>query len=38
VVEHGLFLGMAERAVVAGESGVQVLLPGGAGASGNTSS
>lgn len=38
VVEHGLFLGMTERAVVAGESGVQVLLPGGARASGDTSS
>jgi ribose 5-phosphate isomerase A len=38
VVEHGLFLGMAERAVVAGQSGVQVLLPGGAKASGDTSS
>jgi ribose 5-phosphate isomerase A len=38
VVEHGLFLGMAERAVVAGASGVQVLLPGGARASENTAS
>jgi ribose 5-phosphate isomerase A len=29
VVEHGLFLGMAERAIVAGDGGVQILAPGG---------
>jgi ribose 5-phosphate isomerase A len=29
VVEHGLFLGMAERAIVAGAGGVQVLEPRG---------
>jgi ribose 5-phosphate isomerase A len=27
VVEHGLFLGMAERAIVAGEDGVREVLP-----------
>jgi ribose 5-phosphate isomerase A len=30
VVEHGLFLGLADLAIVAGESGVQVLHPTGA--------
>jgi ribose 5-phosphate isomerase A len=30
VVEHGLFLGLADLAIVAGESGVQVLHPAGA--------
>jgi ribose 5-phosphate isomerase A len=28
VVEHGLFLGMASRAIVAGDSGIEVLEPG----------
>ena len=28
VVEHGLFLGMAERALIAGEHGVRELTPG----------
>ena len=31
VVEHGLFLGIADAVILAGEAGVQVLQPGGEG-------